>query len=37
MMLDQRITNGIQARKLIRPRTDPSIRIGVIAAKTNWK
>ena len=23
--------------KLMRPRTDPSIRIGVIAAKTNWK
>src|SRR3954462_3464960 len=37
MMLDHRITNGIQARKLIRPRTDTSIRIGVIAANTSWK
>src|SRR5450759_979306 len=30
-------TNGIQALKLIRPSTDPSIRIGVMAANTNWK
>src|ERR1035441_1253830 len=30
-------TNGIQALKLMRPRTDPSIRIGVIPANTNWK
>src|ERR1700733_1641942 len=30
-------TNGIQALKLMRPSTDPSIRIGVIAANTNWK
>src|SRR6202035_3043321 len=33
----QRSTNGIHALKLIRPSTDPSIRIGVIAANTNWK
>src|SRR4029077_19725840 len=31
------MTNGIHALKLMRPRTAPSIRIGVIAAKTNWK
>src|SRR5690349_2783365 len=37
MRLDQRTTNGIQALKLIRPRTEPSIKIGVIAANTNWK
>src|SRR6267378_6294603 len=37
MRLDQRITNGIHALKLIRPSTEPSIRIGVIAANTNWK
>ena len=30
-------TNSSHALKLIRPRTAPSIRIGVIAAKTNWK
>src|SRR5207244_12839836 len=30
-------TNGIHALKLIRPRTEPSMRIGVIAANTNWK
>src|SRR4030081_3749197 len=30
-------TNGIHALKLIRPSTEPSIRIGVIAANTNWK
>ena len=30
-------TNGIQALKFTRPSTDPSIRIGVIAANTNWK
>ena len=35
--MDHRTTNGIQALKLIRPSTDPSIRIGVIAANTNWK
>src|SRR5256885_5379340 len=37
MRLDHRTTNGIHALKLIRPSTEPSIRIGVIAAKTNWK
>src|SRR4051794_22088135 len=36
-MVDHRTTNGIQALKLMRPRTEPSMRIGVIAAKTNWK
>ena len=36
-MLAQITTNGIQALKLKRPRTEPSARIGVIAAKTNWK
>jgi len=30
-------TNGIHALKLIRPSTEPSIRIGVIPANTNWK
>ena len=30
-------TNSIHALKLTLPRIDPSIRIGVIAAKTNWK
>ena len=30
-------TNSSHALKLIRPSTAPSIRIGVIAAKTNWK
>src|SRR5437870_1647119 len=30
-------TYGIQALKLTRPRTEPSARIGVIAANTNWK
>src|SRR4029077_170430 len=34
---DHRSTNGIHALKLIRPSTEPSIRIGVIAANTNWK
>jgi hypothetical protein len=29
--------NGIHALKLTRPSTEPSIRIGVIAAKTSWK
>ena len=33
----QSTQNGIQALKLTRPRTDPSARIGVIAANTNWK
>src|SRR5204862_1854184 len=37
MMLDHRTTNGIHALKLIRPSTEPSMRIGVIAANTNWK
>src|SRR3954451_18063426 len=35
--LDQISTNGTHALKLIRPRTEPSIRIGVIAANTSWK
>jgi len=30
-------TNSIQALKFIRPSTAPAMRIGVIAAKTNWK
>ena len=30
-------TNGIHALKLMRPSTEPSIRIGVIPANTNWK
>src|SRR5438309_3799456 len=30
-------TYGIQALKLTRPSTEPSARIGVIAANTNWK
>jgi hypothetical protein len=30
-------TNGIHALKLMRPNTEPSIRIGVIPANTNWK
>src|SRR6266550_7818991 len=30
-------TYGIHALKLTRPRTEPSARIGVIAANTNWK
>src|SRR6185503_6442176 len=37
MRLDHSSTNGIHALKLMRPRTEPSIRIGVIAANTNWK
>ena len=30
-------TYGIHALKLTRPSTEPSARIGVIAANTNWK
>src|ERR1700737_1990192 len=37
MNVDQSATNGIQALKFTRPSTEPSIRIGVIAANTNWK
>jgi hypothetical protein len=29
--------NGIHALKFTRPSTDPSARIGVIAANTSWK
>ena len=33
----QSSVNGIHALKFTRPSTEPSIRIGVIAANTSWK